>query len=323
MNVRTLISIFTVSLSLLFTACGDDEGGGNGNKGKGRAATASGPIGALDIDVGNEHTCAILLTGKLACWGSNTNGALGTGSSQNNPIPIPIEVDLGEGQTAVTVAADRHYACAILEDGSLKCWGNNISGQLGVGDTNGRTSPTDVELGEGRSATNISAGTNHMCAVLDDSSLLCWGNGANGKLGDGDSDNHTRPVSVNLPDESVARMVSAGSNHTCALLTDGQVLCWGSNASGQLGDGTGVDNVAPVEVNLGDGRTARSIDAGSLHTCAVLDNGSLVCWGENDSGELGIGNTSDSNTPESVNLGNNRTALGRGHRAQAHLCPAG
>ena len=290
-----------ITISLLLAACGGDgDGGGK----RGGVPVAPDLFGARQFAVGGNHTCAVLKTGKLVCWGK----AHGT---------APVEVDLGGGRTALAVAAGTNHTCAIADDRSLKCWGDNTNGQLGDGDNEPQATPTDVELGEGRTPVSISLGGTHTCARLDDNSVKCWGSGAHGKLGDGNSGNHNEPVAVNLADGMKAHTVSAGRDHTCALLGDGRIICWGSNSSGQLGDGTGVDNVAPVVVSLGSDRTAKSMESGALHTCAVLDDGSLVCWGLNADGQLGDATTTDRNAPVTVNLGRTALAVTAGFK---HTC---
>ena len=172
-----------------------------------------------------------------------------------------------------------------------------------------------VDLGTGRTAVAISLGSIHSCALLDDASLKCWGYGRNGELGRGSySDSHT-PVAVSLPSARTAVAVAAGQYHTCAILDNLSVQCWGENEDGQVGDGTTTERLTPVYVNLSSGSLAAVserdldtdgtlnifdthmkrnslIDAGYYYHCAILDNASLYCWGYNNYGQLGDGTAS-------------------------------
>jgi uncharacterized repeat protein (TIGR01451 family) len=207
--------------------------------------------------------------------------------------------------------------CALLDNGAVKCWGFGGNGQLGTGSPATRgDGPNEmganlpaVDLGPGRTATAVTAGTFHTCALLDDATVKCWGSGANGRLGDGDTDTRgdgpgemgTNLPTVDLGPGRTATAVTAGEGHTCALLDDGAVKCWGNGVFGALGygddndrgDGPGEMGANLPAVDLGAGRTATAVTAGSAHTCALLDNGTVKCWGEGGSGELGIGTEDD------------------------------
>ena len=193
--------------------------------------------------------------------------------------------------------------------------GRQRHGQLGLGDTGNRgDDPGEmgdnlpaVDLGTGRTATAISAGGDHTCALLDNGAVKCWGDNGYGQLGLGDTANRGDDAgemgdnlpAVDLGTGRTATAISAGDDHTCALLDNGTVKCWGANTIGQLGlgdtanrgDGPGEmgDNLPAVD--LGTGRTATAISAGGSHTCALLDNGAVKCWGYNTSGQLGLGDT--------------------------------
>ena len=119
--------------------------------------------------------------------------------------------------------------------------------------------------------------------------MSCWGENANGQLGDGTRAGHTAPEPVLLPLGKSAVSISAGSYHSCAVLDDGSLRCWGSNEFGQLGDGTSIERTSPVSVDLGSGRSAVSVSAGESHTCAVLDDSGVTCWGDNSNGQIGDG----------------------------------
>jgi alpha-tubulin suppressor-like RCC1 family protein len=281
------------------------------NLGTGRTATA--------IAAGSNHTCALLDNASVKCWGYNNKGQLGLdstahmGRTSGSMAALP-SIDLGTGRTATAIAAGHSHTCALLDNASVKCWGLNDKGQLGLdstsdkGDDSGEMAllPT-VNLGTGRTATAIAAagdGT-HTCALLDNASVKCWGYNSFGQLGidntthmgDNTGEMAVLPT-VNLGAGRTATAITVGQYHTCALLDNASVKCWGMNTYGQLGlgntthmgDGSGEMAVLPT-VNLGTGRTATATAAGNYHTCALLDNASVKCWGRNFAGELGIDNT--------------------------------
>jgi E3 ubiquitin-protein ligase HERC3 len=302
------------------------------------------------------HTCARLDNGTVKCWGWNFSGQLGLGDAQNrgdapNQMGANLPtVDLGPGRTALQLSGSGGHTCARLDNGTVKCWGENGSGQLGLGDLQDRGNapnqmganlPT-VDLGPGRTALQLSAGNAHTCARLDNGTVKCWGNNNYGQLGLGFFSQHrgTGPnqMGSNLPTLDLgpgrtALQISAGSQHTCARLDNGTVRCWGENRLGQLGLGDiRTRGDAPNQmgsnlptVDLGPGRSAIQLVAGIEHTCARLDDGTVKCWGRNDSGELGVGDAKHRGDEPNemganlamVNLGLGRTTLelsaGGGH----------
>jgi len=241
--------------------------------GTGRTATA--------IAVGIYHTCAILDDASVKCWGSGSRGQLGLGNTNNrgdssgemgDNLPT---VDLGTGRSATAIAAAQYHTCALLDNKSVKCWGNTGYGQLGLGDENNRgDAPGEmgdnlpaVDLGTGRTATAIATGDSHTCALLDNKSVKCWGYNGYGQLGLGDTSNR-------------------------------------GDASGEMGD-----NLPAVD--LGTGRTATAVAVGIYHTCAFLDDTSVKCWGINVSGQLGLGDA-NYRGDASGEMGNNLPAADLG-----------
>jgi alpha-tubulin suppressor-like RCC1 family protein len=228
------------------------------------------------------------------------------------------DVDLGKGKKAVALGAGENLTCALLEEGAIKCWGSNSKGELGLGDTEprgdapgemGDALPT-VDLGPGKKAVALGVGDGpHVCALLDDATIKCWGANSYGQLGQGDTaargsqpghmGDALLPVKLGQGSKPVA--IAVGNDHTCALLADGRVKCWGSNQLGQLGLGhTDSLGAEPGEmgdalpaVDLGTGKKAVAIAAGASHTCALLDDGAVKCWGGNSNGALGIGTIDD------------------------------
>jgi len=311
---------------------------------------------ASQISVGESHACALLDNGSVKCWGRNQYGSTGQGTSsgfigdEDGEMGDSLStVDLGAGRTATEISSGSYHTCALLDDGSVKCWGNNGNGRLGIGNSTNMGDGANemgghlpaVDLGTGRTALSISAGNSHTCAILDSGVLKCWGYNQYGQLGQG----HNYPIgdgysgsddiqchptlneptdreclarmgdglpAVDLGDGRTAVSVSAGYAHTCAILDNGSVRCWGSNGNGRTGLGTTSgyvgdeagemgDNLATVD--LGSGKTAASVSAGYSHTCAILNDLSVACWGGNSVGQLGIGTNQDVDTAEEMGSG--------------------
>ncbi len=292
----------------LGTSGGDKDTPQTINLGSGRTATS--------IYAGGHYTCAILDDASVKCWGQNDQGQLGIGSTSNTNTPTTINT-LGSGRTAVSLATAFDSVCALLDDGSVKCWGSDFDGQLGNGGTNADLSSppsSAINLGTSRTAKAITGGEFHFCAILDDDSIKCWGQGTDGKLGTGSTGDRSTPTSTSgsFASGRYAVAIDAGYDHTCVLLDNGDMTCWGSDADGQLGNGASssstVSSLSSNIISLGTGRTAISISAGGTHTCAQLDNGQLKCWGNRADGQVGdngnFNNPSDRTSPSSVSSNN-------------------
>ena len=307
---------------------------GNGRIGSGsidsigdtEPVTAVGPVSlgsgrrAVAISAGDQHTCAVLDTGKVLCWGYGAFGRLGYGNTNtvgDNELPSAVgPVPLGAGLKAAAISAGGFVTCVLLQQGTVKCWGDGfhgISGQgnpITIGDNETPAAVGTVFLG--RKAVAISAGLAHACAILDNGKVRCWGQGALGRLGYGNvndiGDNElpgfAGPVDIGTDRKAVA--ISSGGEHTCVILDTGKVRCWGDAADGRLGYGD-LNDIGDNEtpggfgpVDLGLGRTAVAISTGEVHSCALLDTGKVRCWGNGAGGRLGYGNTAvigDTETP--------------------------
>ncbi|MCC6831936.1 MAG: hypothetical protein IT200_11375 [Thermoleophilia bacterium] len=209
------------------------------------------------------------------------------------------------GLQAGALDAGWRHTCAVTDEGAAYCWGDDFYGQLGDGaPQTGAAAPSRVPLPDGREAVAVTAGDLHTCALLDDTSVWCWGHGISGQRGDGTTTSATpRPVRVLLPQGAGARSISAGGTHTCAVLADGGLWCWGDDLYGQLGDGPPSENrTTPVRVAFGAGRRTVAVSAGASHTCAILDDGSAWCWGLNTSGQLGDNDLPNAHAPVAVAL---------------------
>jgi alpha-tubulin suppressor-like RCC1 family protein len=272
---------------------------------------------ASQVVAGNYFTCALLSSRSVRCWGSNFLGQLGYGHTENigdDEVPAtggPVSV----GGSVLQLAAGNDHVCALLATNEVRCWGNNASGQLGyghasiIGDNELPASAGSVNVGG--PVAQIAAGGDHTCALLQSGEVVCWGLNDSGQLGYGHAENigdDDLPFSAGVVSVGgrVARIV-AGRRHTCVLLDTGSVKCWGTNAAGELGYGhtrTLGDDEVPVSVGtVSLGRPAEALSASGNHTCAILDDGALRCWGSGSSGELGYGNrdsVGDNELPSSV-----------------------
>jgi alpha-tubulin suppressor-like RCC1 family protein len=246
----------------------------------------------VPLAAGGNHTCAVTPEGGVMCWGSNDNGQLGDGSRTDRTRPVSVK---NLAARAMAVAAGSAHTCILTEDGGVKCWGRNKDGELGNGTTQRSTEPVDV-TGLASGVVAIAAGDNHTCAVTAQGGVKCWGANGDGQLGDGTTDAQSVPVDVSALEGPVTA-VAAGTSHTCAAMAQGGVVCWGSNASGQLGDESDVDfRPAPDAVGgIQGGITA--LTAKGDHTCVLDAAGEVMCWGANKYGQLGDGTDENRSLP--------------------------
>ncbi len=282
--------------------------------------------GALSLAVNYSHSCAILQDHSVKCWGQNASGQLGYGDSVRRGSPAATVIDLGLNRTALAIAAGFSHTCVILDDKSVKCWGANSGGQLGYGDFQNRLAPPaqSINLGVGRSAQALSLGAYHSCALLDDSTVKCWGNNANGQLGLGDRIIRSQPTAeaIDLGGGLKAQEINSGAYHTCAVLEDGELKCWGRNRQGQLGYGDLVERVSPAATEVAVGsRYVVHVSGGLGHTCVLMDDATVQCWGANEDGQLGYGDVLNRLAPpqQAVSFGAGRsvTSLSAG---RLHNC---
>ena len=272
--------------------------------------------GGAAIAAGAYHTCALTIAGGVLCWGDNSAGELGDGTTTQRPTPAAVS---GLGSGVVAIAAGVNHTCALTTAGGVLCWGDNTFGELGDGTTTTRLTPVAVRgLGSGVAAIAAGGAT---CALTIAGGVLCWGDNTYGEIGDGTTSNRLTPVAVSGLGSGVAA-IAAGAVHTCALTTAGGVLCWGDDTYGELGDGSGSFRrfLTPVAVSgLGSGVAAIAAGDG-FHTCALTTAGGVLCWGDDTFGELGDGSGSFLGflTPVAVSgLGSGVVAIAAG---VAHTC---
>jgi cysteine-rich repeat protein len=263
----------------------------------------------IQIDAGEFHTCALLNTGKVRCWGA----LLSYGNSEtigDNETPNAAG-DISLNGNATQISAGGSHACAILSPGFVRCWGSNLLGELGQGNTN---TIGDNETPAGLSAVvsdsiSIKIGSFHTCSLGNDANINCWGDGTLGQLGLGNTtivgDNEGIGDIINV--FATVESIDLGDFHSCAVSNTGELRCWGDNVSGQLGYGNTNnigDNELPSAAGPVDvGGIVTQISAASSHTCALLNTGTVRCWGFGLFGRLGYGNQitiGDNETPASA-----------------------
>jgi len=241
------------------------------------------------VSAGVNHTCAVTSAGRVACWGSNSAGQLGTPIGGSSATPVTA---IASG--AAEVRAGSSFSCARMTSGIVRCWGSNTFGQLGSGGTGGGSEPRDVLNLNGVTSLALGVGS-HACALRSDRTVWCWGRNSSGQLGNGSNDDQTRPVQVSgLSD---AMQISVGAVHSCATRASGAVVCWGNNNNGRLGDGGTTSQPRPV---MADVTSAQTVATGLDHTCVVRADGGVRCWGNNVLGQLGVGDTAPRTSPVSV-----------------------
>jgi alpha-tubulin suppressor-like RCC1 family protein len=272
-----------------------------GQLGNGTGANSDTPVAVIGITNATgvaaggeeyvEHSCAVLSTGHVECWGENHSGELGNGTTEPSYTPVVVtgianatQVDAGEADS-----------CAVLSAGRVDCWGFNGFGELGNGTTTGSDTPVEVTGLAG--ATQVATWRLHLCAVLSSGRVVCWGYNAYGELGNGIVGGQSN-TPVETQGITNAANVAAGRWYSCAILTTSHIDCWGENRDGELGIGGTTSSETPVEVQ--GITTAAQLAAGGEHSCAVLSTKHIDCWGWNRSGQLGNGTTTESNTPVEV-----------------------
>jgi alpha-tubulin suppressor-like RCC1 family protein len=252
------------------------------------ATRVTGLTDATALAAGSIHVCALRRGGTVACWGNNTFGQIGGGSSGDASAPVEVPGIAG----ATAIAAGTWFTCALRGNGTVACWGSNQFGQLGADPTVQGNSETPLTVPGIAGATAITARGEHACALGDAGQVTCWGWNDYQQLGNWSGS----PAPAVVAGLGAATAISAGANHTCALVA-GAVSCWGLNAGGVLGT-LGISKTATPQPIPGiAGATA--ITAGARHACA-LRAGVVRCWGHNGLGELGDGTTDDSPAPTQV-----------------------
>ncbi|MCB0189625.1 MAG: hypothetical protein KDE31_35385, partial [Caldilineaceae bacterium] len=304
---RSLENVQAIAVSFNHHMCALVQGGlkcwgGNAPLGTGSAISSTVPVdilppgsGIVALDTGEKETCFVKRDNSVWCWGSKDNSVFtSTTPALINTLPL--------STTKITVG--NNFACALLVDGSIRCWGGVQAdgenyGYLGTATTGTSRAPIEIP-GIGRDIADISAGSRHACAMAANGEIRCWGYNQFGQLGDGVRPAHPlpQPLAVTRTTGPIVAL-APGGHHNCLLTTGGIVRCWGANQYGQTGTGTTslvVTNSLPVNLPM----PAIAIGSGYHHSCAVTTDGAVWCWGRNQYGQLGNGNDSDSTSPVRV-----------------------
>jgi alpha-tubulin suppressor-like RCC1 family protein len=273
--------------------CGSKTGLDEGSPFEG--PTIEDPAVAVTVELG--HTCVLSGDGTAYCWGRNV-GNLGDGTTIQRTSPVRAMIT----EPLMSIDAGAVHTCGVASSGSLYCWGWNSDGQLGMEPSASghyRLVPTPVDALGPSSVIAVGAGEISTCAIDSEGTVWCWGTNEHGQLGDGTTESRPWPAPVPMLAPAVSVDTNGyppsgrtdGGGHTCAVLEDGRVMCWGSNANGELGDGTLEPRLSPVEVATIT--EAVQVSAGIASTCVTTQRGRVACWGANDTGGLGDGTDVD------------------------------
>jgi len=271
-----------------------------GQLGDGTITNRSTPVDVIGLTGGvkaisthNYHTCALTSTSGMKCWGQNTFGQLGNGTTTDSHTPVNV-IGLTSGVQAIYTGG--YHTCALTGSSGAKCWGDNYFGQLGDGTVTHRHIPVDV-AGLMNTVLTISMGDVHTCALTTAHGVKCWGDNLWGQLGDGTTNNRLIPVDA-LGLTANVESISMGNYYSCIVNTAHIVKCWGDNRWGQLGDGTTTTRPNPENASSLPGLTF--VSGGAKHTCALTTSSGMKCWGNNFHGQLGDGTTTDHMVPTDV-----------------------
>jgi alpha-tubulin suppressor-like RCC1 family protein len=248
---------------------------------------------AAELAAGDDFTCARLADGAARCWGTNDAAQLGDGTiGGSRAAAAPVT-----GLAGVrSIAAGRYHACAVLETGGVRCWGNGAHGAIGDGATDTRATPA-ATVGIG-AASAVGVGEDHSCALSRDGVVACWGWDYFGQVGDPTETDRLTPTPV----DGISRAVqlSASQLFNCTRLADATTWCWGYGADGQIGDGASANGSSARRVADLSGVLALGVGGTAYHACAMTADGAVLCWGQNLYGQLGDGTTENRATPVKV-----------------------
>lgn len=268
------------------------------------------PVNALNgvpvgISTGYDSACAMLTFGTMRCWGNNTNGALGTANSGKNASSAQTAAALtGAWVAPSNQGTGQRHICFRDNNKTVKCQGLGASGQLGNATNANSAAPVQTAVITGASAAlsaeQVVSGLNHSCALMENRNVKCWGANNVRQLGTpaNEAPNVNQPQDVpNLAND--VEQIASSVDHSCAQRANGDVHCWGANSFGQIGDGTISPFKGATRVDDLSGN-AKEVSTGIAHSCALMTNGTVRCWGANNYGQLGTGNTDNATKPVTV-----------------------
>jgi alpha-tubulin suppressor-like RCC1 family protein len=250
----------------------------------------TGALALAGIEIGGAFSCGATTDSTGYCWGWGEAGQLGDGT---RAVSAMAPATVAGGLKLVAVSAGVQHACGLAADSTAYCWGENGSGQLGIGAQTDTTRP--VPVSGGHTFAMVTAGYDHTCALEPNGAAYCWGENVVGQLGD------TNVTSAGVPNLVLGGvqflMLDAGATHTCGIATGGAAYCWGNGGEGQLGSlperscttPSGTVGCTPTPARVGGGLTFATISAGTHHTCGVTVARVAYCWGWNVNGQLGDG----------------------------------
>lgn len=317
--VVDLAEVVDVDAGLLFTCgvvrsgsvfCwGDDSLGqlGDGTAGSpaaiGLRQPVVGVVDAVAVAAGAGHACAVLSSGSVSCWGSDTKGQLGDGVVADPPTRATPALVPGI-ENAVDIAVGPEFTCVLESLGGVQCWGDDTGGTLGDGIVAAPGQrPWPSPVAGIPAATSISAGADFMCATSAGGNVWCWGWDSFGQLGDGVANASGRGTPQQVVGVTDVVHVGTGAYHVCATGTDGRVWCWGRDLYGELGRGYIGPSNNPVPTTVIGLDSARRVDGGAHHTCVLITAPGVACWGSDNAGQLGdgtAGEPSDNPSPRAV-----------------------
>ena len=278
----------------------------------GQQAAFAASQGPASISAGFGGSCAVE-SGMAFCWGNNSNGQLGDGSTTDSSAPVAVDTTGAlAGKTLTQITGSAEAACALDSGGAAYCWGGNFHGDLGDGSMSDSSVPMAVDTGgvlAGKTLTQITAGAFETCALDSAGAAYCWGGNGSGELGDGSLTDSSVPVAVDTSGVLAGKtltQITTDFGTTCALDSAGAAYCWGANGDGDLGDGSLTDSSVPVAVDTSGvlaGKTLTQISVGVVSTCALDSAGAAYCWGDDSNGQLGDGSAADSSVPVAVDTG--------------------
>lgn len=259
-----------------------------------RPVAVTGGLTFRSIEAGTYQTCGVTTAGGAYCWGSLHLVPFGSAIPISNASPAPV----AGGISFASLSSGGSHTCGLTADGTAYCWGDNAAGQLGAGDAL-TSSATPLPVSGGLTFASISAGESHTCGVTRNGQLYCWGWNFDDQLGNG------IPTTPSSTPTAVASNLSfttigAASSHSCAIDVSSVTYCWGRNSDGQIGIASITSELFATPQRVIGGIAFDRLSVGRSHTCAATAAGVWYCWGDNESGALGVGNTTDSGTPLKV-----------------------